>query len=124
MHYEVPVVARNIQDKANNTTRFFVIGKKPSGAVGAGRDMTSLLISLGDEAASHSGALLKMLSPLAQRGINLSKIESRPSKQRAWEYFFYVDVTGHYQDPQMQEAIAELRKFCPMVKWLGSYPAV
>jgi chorismate mutase/prephenate dehydratase len=120
--YGVPVVAKNVQDKANNTTRFFVIGKKPSGPVGHGRDLTSLLISLGDEAASHSGALLKMLKPLADRGINLSKIESRPSKRRAWDYYFFVDVAGHHDDPAMKEAVAELRQFCTMVKWLGSYP--
>jgi chorismate mutase/prephenate dehydratase len=120
--YDVPVVAKSIQDKANNTTRFFVIGKKPSGAVGNGRDMTSLLISLGDEDAANSGALLKMLKPLADRGINLSKIESRPSKRRAWDYYFFVDVAGHHDDPAMREAIAELKQFCTMVKWLGSYP--
>jgi len=121
--YHVPVVARNIQDKADNTTRFFVIGKKPSGPVGNGRDMTSFLISLGDEAAAHSGSLLKMLMPLAERGINLSKIESRPSKKRPWDYYFFIDVTGHYEDATMKAALAELKQFCPMVKWLGSYPA-
>jgi chorismate mutase/prephenate dehydratase len=118
----VPIVERNIQDKADNTTRFFVLGKKPSGAVGLGRDMSSFLISLGDEAASHSGALLRMLMPLAERGINLSKIESRPSKRRPWDYYFFIDVTGHYDDTAMKEALAELKKFCPLVKWLGSYP--
>ncbi len=122
-HYGVPVVERNIQDKADNTTRFFVIGRKPSGAVGGGKDITSLLVSLGDEAASHSGALLKMLMPLAERGINLSKIESRPSKKRPWDYYFFLDVTGHYEDENMRAAVAELRKFCPLVKWLGSYPS-
>lgn len=122
-HYGVPVVARNIQDRADNTTRFFVIGRKPSGPVGGGKDITSLLVSLGDEAASHSGALLKMLMPLAERGINLSKIESRPSKKRPWDYFFFLDVTGHYEDENMRAAIAELREFCPLVKWLGSYPS-
>ncbi len=121
-HYGMPVVARNIQDKADNTTRFFVIGKKASGPVGGGKDLTSLLVSLGDEAASHSGALLKMLMPLAQRGINLSKIESRPSKKRPWDYYFFLDVTGHFEDAATKDAIAELRKFCPLVKWLGSYP--
>ena len=121
-HYGMPIVARNIQDKADNTTRFFVIGKKASGPVGDGKDLTSLLVSLGDEAASHSGALLKMLMPLAQRGINLSKIESRPSKKRPWDYYFFLDVTGHYEDAATKDAIAELRKFCPLVKWLGSYP--
>jgi chorismate mutase/prephenate dehydratase len=123
-HYGVPVVERNIQDKADNTTRIFVIGRKPSGPVGGGKDITSLLVSLGDEAASHSGALLKMLMPLAERGINLSKIESRPSKKRPWDYYFFLDVTGHHEDAEMKAAIAELRKFCPMVKWLGSYPSV
>jgi chorismate mutase/prephenate dehydratase len=122
-HYGVPIVVRNIQDKADNTTRFFVLGKKPSGPAGAGKDLTSLLVSLGDEAASHSGALLKMLMPLAERGINLSKIESRPSKKRPWDYYFFLDVTGHHDDTSMRDAVAELRKFCPVVKWLGSYPA-
>ena len=120
----VPVVERNIQDKADNTTRFFVIGKQASGPVGGGKDITSLLVSLGDEAASHSGALLKMLMPLAERGINLSKVESRPSKKRSWDYYFFLDVTGHYEDASMKEALSELKKFCPVVKWLGSYPAV
>ncbi|MFM9092334.1 MAG: prephenate dehydratase [Verrucomicrobiota bacterium] len=123
-HYGVPVLVRNIQDKADNTTRFFVLGRQPSGSAGAGKDLTSLLVSLGDEAASHSGALLRMLMPLAERGINLSKIESRPSKRRPWDYYFFLDVTGHYEDPAMRDAIAELRRFCPMVKWLGSYPQV
>ncbi|MBM3864525.1 MAG: prephenate dehydratase [Verrucomicrobia bacterium] len=123
-HYGVPVLVRNIQDKADNTTRFFVLGRQPSGSAGAGKDLTSLLVSLGDEAASRSGALLRMLMPLAERGINLSKIESRPSKRRPWDYYFFLDVTGHYEDPAMREAIAELRRFCPMVKWLGSYPQV
>jgi chorismate mutase/prephenate dehydratase len=120
--FGVPVVENNIQDKADNTTRFFVIGKQPSGSVGGGRDMSSFVISLGDEAASHSGALLRMLMPLAERGINLSKVESRPSKKRPWDYYFFIDVTGHYEDPPMREALAELKKFCPLVKWLGSYP--
>ena len=120
--FGMPVVENSIQDKADNTTRFFVLGKKPSGSVGNGRDISSFLISLGDEAASHSGALLKMLMPLAERGINLSKIESRPSKRRPWDYYFFLDVTGHYDDPIMREALAELKQWCPLVKWLGSYP--
>jgi chorismate mutase/prephenate dehydratase len=119
----VPIVVKNIQDKADNTTRFFVLGKKASGAVGSGKDITSFAISLGDAAASHSGSLLRMLMPLAERGINLSKIESRPSKKRPWDYYFFIDVSGHYDDPKMKEALAELQKFCPFVKWLGSYPA-
>lgn len=123
-HHGVPVLAKNIQDKADNTTRFFVLGKTPSGPVGNRRDISSFLISLGDEAASHSGALLRMLMPLAERGINLTKVESRPSKKRPWDYYFFIDVTGHYDDPEMKAALAELKKFCPLVKWLGSYPSV
>jgi chorismate mutase/prephenate dehydratase len=122
-HYGVPVVARNLQDRADNTTRFFVLGRKPAGPVGGGKDTSSFLISLGEQAAAHSGALLKMLTPLAARGINLSKIESRPSKRRPWDYYFFIDVTGHYDDPAIQETVAELKKFCSVVKWLGSYPA-
>jgi chorismate mutase / prephenate dehydratase len=122
LFYDVPVQVRNIQDKSDNTTRFFVLGKQPAGPVGKGRDMSSFVLSLGDDAASHSGALLKMLMPLAERGINLSKIESRPSKKRPWDYYFFVDVTGHYEDANMKEALAHLKSFCPLVKWLGSYP--
>jgi chorismate mutase/prephenate dehydratase len=122
-YYGVPVLVRNIQDKADNTTRFFVLGRKPAGPVGGGKDLTSFLISLGEEAAAHSGALLKMLMPLAERGINLSKVESRPSKRRPWDYYFFIDVTGHFDDPAMKAAVADLRRFCPLVKWLGSYPA-
>ncbi|HXQ79830.1 MAG TPA: prephenate dehydratase [Opitutaceae bacterium] len=123
-YHGVPVLVRNIQDKADNTTRFFVLGRKPAGPVGGGKDMTSFLISLGDEASSHSGSLLKMLMPFGERGINLSKIESRPSKKRPWDYYFFIDVTGHHNDRAMRAAVGELKKFCPLVKWLGSYPAV
>ena len=123
IHHGVPVLARNIQDKADNTTRFFILGRKPAGPVGGGKDITSFLISLGDEASAHSGSLMKMLMPFGERGINLSKIESRPSKKRPWDYYFFIDVTGHYDDPAMKAALGELTKFCPLVKWLGSYPA-
>lgn len=119
-HYGVPVVVANIQDKSDNTTRFFVIGKQASGSAGAGKDKSSFIISLSDE----PGSLLKMLQPLSERGINLSKIESRPSKKRPWDYYFFIDVTGHYNEPHVQEAIKELKKICPLVKWLGSYPNI
>jgi chorismate mutase/prephenate dehydratase len=122
--HDVPVVEKNIQDAADNTTRFLVLGKKAAGPVGGGRDVSSFLISLGDEASSHSGALLRMLRPLAERGINLSKIESRPSRKRPWDYYFFIDLSGHPDDAPMKEALAELKKICPLVKWLGSYPAV
>ena len=121
--YGVPIVARDIEDVRGNTTRFFVVGRQSSGSAGPGRDVSTLIISLGDE-ASHSGSLLRMLSPFAERGLNLTKVESRPTKKRAWDYYFFIDVAGHCDDPKMREAVAELKKFCPLVKLLGSYPLV
>lgn len=117
--YGVPVVAPNIQDKADNTTRFFVMGRKSSGALGGGRDRTSLLISISDS----PGALHASLEPFSRRGINLCKIESRPSKRRVWDYYFFVEIVGHHDDGPVQEALGELRRHCSLVKWLGSYPA-
>jgi chorismate mutase / prephenate dehydratase len=117
-HYGVPIVARNIQDKADNTTRFLVIGRKPSGPLGSGRDKSSYVFSLNDK----SGALLTALQPFGKRSLNLTKIESRPSKKKAWDYYFFVDVIGHHDDPLVREAINELDQHCPFVKWLGSYP--
>jgi chorismate mutase / prephenate dehydratase len=116
--YGVPVVASGIQDKADNTTRFLVIGKKSSEPLGGGRDKSSYLFSVNDE----SGALQKALAPFSARSINLCKIESRPSRRRVWDYVFYVDIIGHHDDPAVREAVAELRTICPLVKWLGSYP--
>jgi chorismate mutase/prephenate dehydratase len=117
--YQVPIVAPNIHDKADNTTRFFVMGRQSSGALGGGRDRTSLLLSVRDE----PGGLLSALECFGKRGINLTKIESRPSKRGRWHYVFFVDCIGHHDDPILQEAIAELRQHSTYVKWLGSYPA-
>ena len=122
-HHQVPILARDIEDVCGNTTRFFIIGRQSSGSGGPGRDVSTFIISLGDE-AEHSGSLLRMLSPFSERGLNLTKVESRPTKKRAWDYYFFIDVAGHYDDPRMREAVAELKKFCPLVKWLGSYPVV
>ncbi len=121
--YQVPAVQRGIETVRGNTTRFFVIGRQSSGSAGPGRDVSTYLISLGDQ-ASHSGSLLRLLSPFSSRGLNLTKIESRPTKKRAWDYYFFIDVAGHHDDPMMAEAVDEVRQFCPLVKWLGSYPVV
>ncbi|RME73369.1 MAG: ACT domain-containing protein, partial [Verrucomicrobia bacterium] len=64
------------------------------------------------------------LEPFNKRALNLTKIESRPSRRRAWDYYFFIDVIGHHEDPPLKEAIAELEQRCPFVKWLGSYPNV
>lgn len=116
--YDVPIRARSIQDHDGNVTRFLVIGKTRAKPLGDGRDKTSLVISLKDE----PGALEKTLRPFASRGINLSKIESRPSRKKAWDYLFFIDFIGHYEDELAQAALAELEAHCSFVKWLGSYP--
>lgn len=116
--YNVPIVEENIMDKTDNVTRFLVIGKTPTPLLGQGRDRTSLVFLLHDE----PGSLLKALDVFSSRGINLSKIESRPSRRRPWDYYFYVDIIGHRDEPQVQEALVELDKLCPILKWLGSYP--
>ena len=117
-YYGVKVRVRNIQDRDDNVTRFLVVGKTRARPFGQGRDKTSLVISLPDEC----GALEKALHAFSSRGINLSKIESRPSRKKAWDYFFFIDLIGHYQDPPVQDAIDELQQHCSFVKWLGSYP--
>jgi chorismate mutase/prephenate dehydratase len=99
-------------------TRFLVIGKTPTPMLGEGRDKTSLVFLLHDE----PGSLLKALEMLSSKGINLSKIESRPSRRRPWDYYFYVDIIGHRDEPKVAEALKELERFCPILKWLGSYP--
>ena len=116
--YGVPVAAAHIQDLKNNTSRFVFLGREASGSAGSGNDKTSLLVSLHHE----PGALLHALAPFNRRKLNLTRIESRPSRLRPWDYIFFLDVTGHYEDPAMQAALKELSRKCPLVKWLGSYP--
>lgn len=118
--YQVPIVARAIQERADNVTRFLVIARESGGKVGSGKDKTSIVISINDDV----GALERALHPLSSRGINLTKIESRPSRRKAWDYLFFIDFKAHWNDAAVQEAVAELRQTCPMVKWLGSYPDV
>lgn len=116
--YGVKVLVQNIQDREDNVTRFLVVGKTQATPLGNGNDKTSLVISLQDKC----GALVKALDTFSSRGINLSKIESRPSRKKAWDYLFFIDLIGHYQDDPVQAAIAELQKHCSFIKWLGSYP--
>lgn len=116
--YGVPILKENIMDKNDNITRFLVIGKQPTPRLGDRRDKTSIAFSLHDE----PGALLKALLSFSSRGINLCKIESRPSRRRAWDYFFYVDIIGHQDDPDVSAALTELQRMCPVFKLLGSYP--
>lgn len=114
--YDLKVVRKRIEDQVNNFTRFLVIGKKVSEK--SGDDKTSLMFAVKDEV----GILYRMLEPFAKREINLSKIESRPMKKKAWEYVFFVDMLGHISEPNIAEAVDELKHCCQFVKVLGSYP--
>jgi chorismate mutase/prephenate dehydratase len=115
-YYRLRVVARDIEDSPHNITRFLVIGN--SAAPRTGSDKTSLVFSIKDRV----GALHDMLVPFKKYGINLTKIESRPSKKKAWDYYFFVDLEGHYDDPKVKKAFAELENRSRFFKILGSYP--
>ena len=114
--YGLNVIEESIQDRATNTTRFLVIGEKPCPATG--NDRTSILFAIHD----RPGSLVKALQAFDQFHINMSKIESRPSKRKDWEYIFYVDLAGHCDDQKVADALNELEKHCSLVKLLGSYP--
>ncbi|MFA7059543.1 MAG: prephenate dehydratase [Pedobacter sp.] len=114
--YDLKVVRSRIEDQVNNFTRFLVIARKACER--SGNDKTSVLFSVKDE----PGVLCRMLEPFARRGINLSKIESRPFKRKAWEYIFFLDLFGHISDPEVAEALEELKGCCQFIKILGSYP--
>jgi len=114
--YGMHVVATGIEDSKNNYTRFFILSKKdvpPSGG-----DKTSVVFSVRHE----PGALYSALRVLAERGVNLTKIESRPTRQKPWEYNFYLDFEGHRLDPQFAEALESVRPYCLFLRVLGSYP--
>jgi chorismate mutase/prephenate dehydratase len=110
------IIAESIQDMTVNVTRFVLLSNKE--AEPTGRDRTSLVFSTPDE----KGALLNALTIFSNAGLNLSRIESRPGREKLWEYVFFTDIEGHQQQPQVAAAIDELRKVSRMVRVLGSYP--
>lgn len=114
--YGLKILRRHIEDNPNNMTRFLIIGKKSPPR--SGHDKTSILFSVKDEV----GILYRMLEPFYRNHINLSKIESRPLKKKAWEYIFFLDMDGHAEDRRVREAIRNLEKRCRFLKVLGSYP--
>ncbi|MCF8114939.1 MAG: prephenate dehydratase [Desulfarculaceae bacterium] len=115
--YGLQVLAEGIQDYSHNTTRFLVVSAQD--APSCGQDKTSLVFM-----ASHQpGSLHQALGELARRGINLTRIESRPTKDRPWEYAFFVDLMGHRQDPEVAEALKALDGQVEQLKVLGSFPA-
>ncbi len=116
--YDLKILVNNIEDRADNATRFFVIGRElltPSG-----KDKTTILVS-----ASHTegaGVLHELLQPLATHGVNLTFIESRPSRRKNWEYVFFIDVDGHAQETPLADALEELEKRCTLFRVVGAYP--
>jgi len=114
--YNLPILEHDIQDNAANATRFLVLGRQCSPPTGD--DRTSLMVSVSDKV----GALHEAIAAFRKFKINLTKIESRPSKRKAWEYFFFIDCDGHAQDNKVAKAIEHLGKHCNFVKILGSYP--
>jgi chorismate mutase/prephenate dehydratase len=117
LHYGLKIIARSIEDSSHNLTRFLIIGCTEASPTS--KDKTSIMFSVKDKV----GALHDMLVPFKKYGINLTKIESRPSKRKAWEYFFFVDMIGHYHQKNVAKALNELEKNCSYLKILGSYPA-
>jgi chorismate mutase/prephenate dehydratase len=116
--YGLQLLANEIEDRPDNTTRFLVVGRKlfsPSGV-----DRTTLLVSARD--TDDAGALFKLLEPLATHQVNMTRIESRPSRKRKWDYVFFIDIEGHASDPAVREALAALEQRASLFKVLGSYP--
>ncbi len=114
--YNLQVVAANIEDKPDNTTRFLIIGNLETGISGA--DKTSLLVS----GRNRPGGLHRLMAPLARSKINMTRIESRPSKRTPWEYVFFIDIDGHVKDKRIARALKSLEKEAAFLKLLGSYP--
>ncbi|UCD28495.1 MAG: prephenate dehydratase [Planctomycetota bacterium] len=114
--YSLKIICANIEDNANNITRFFIIGREAN--KDSGDDKTSIVFTTRDE----PGALVDVLDAFRQAGINMSFIESRPSKLRNWEYYFFVDVIAHRSELRLQEAVKNARIHCLGLNVLGSYP--
>ena len=115
--YGLKIIAANIEDEPQNTTRFVVIAAHDSGP--SGKDKTSLVMST----RNVPGAVHALLTPLAKHGVSMTRLESRPARTGRWEYLFYVDIEGHQQDANVAQALTELGEKAAFLKNLGSYPA-
>lgn len=114
--YQLALLARDIEDSQDNTTRFLVLGSQA--VPPSGRDRTSLVVST----ANRPGAIHGLLAPLAAHGVSMTRLESRPSRTGLWEYLFFIDLEGHAQDPAVAQALAELAQQAAFLKILGAYP--
>lgn len=115
--YGLKVLRSRIEDNTNNFTRFLVLAQKAPERTG--KDKTSIMLSVKDKV----GALYDLLRPFASLGLNMTKIESRPSRRKAWEYLFFVDIEGHVDEDRVKKALEEIKGRCLFMKILGSYPS-
>ena len=115
--YGLTILRARIEDNVNNFTRFLVLSQK--GAERTGRDKTSIIVSAKDRV----GALYDLIRPFSSFGINMTKIESRPTRKKVWEYLFFMDLEGHQDDDRVKKALEEVKVRCQFLKVLGSYPA-
>lgn len=116
--FDLRVLQAGIEDMLGNATRFWVLGKQS--VAPSGEDKTSVVVSM----RNTTGALYRVLEPFARLGVSLTRVESRPSRQNAWEYMFFLDFEGHVEDSAVQAVLAELKESAAWLRVLGSYPAV
>ena len=117
--YELEILVNNVEDRPDNATRFLVVGRtllEPSGD-----DKTTLLVSTSDTAGG-AGVLHDLLKPLADHNVSMTRIESRPSRRRKWDYVFFIDIEGHASEPPVSDALAQLKEKSSLYKVLGAYP--
>ena len=114
--YNIKILASGIEDERNNTTRFLIIGKNAFPA--SGEDKTSVVVST----PNKTGSLFELLKPLAENGVDMTRIESRPSRQTNWEYLFFIDMIGHADEKNVAKALKELEEKSAYFRLLGSYP--
>src|SRR3977135_1593183 len=116
--YGLNLLANEIEARHDNTTRFLVVGRKLFSASGV--DRTTLLVSTSD--TDDAGALFRLLEPFSKHRVNMTRIESRPSRKRKWDYVFFIDIEGHVGDMPVAAALEELKARASLFKILGSYP--
>jgi chorismate mutase/prephenate dehydratase len=116
--YNLRILFNTVEDRDDNTTRFVVVGRKLFPA--SGKDKTSVLVSAAE--TEHPGVLLHLLAPLSKHGVNMTRIESRPSRKRKWDYVFFLDLDGHADEENVRKALDEMKTQASLFKVLGSFP--